>query len=91
MCAWASYRSLRSAIRFSLTFGRDDNGSGGEDSKIPVSAGSRHGDVLWLIQPWLVMMQSVLFSLAAGDHDRGSAQHEHSASDVEDRGTDAAG
>ena len=33
----------------------------------------------------------VLFSLAAGDDDRGSAQDEHDASHVEDRGTDAAG
>ena len=32
----------------------------------------------------------VLFSLAAGDDDRGSAEDEHDASDVEDRGADAA-
>ena len=32
-----------------------------------------------------------LFSLAAGDDDRGSAQDEHDASHVEDRGTNAAG
>ena len=36
-------------------------------------------------------MRLVLFSLTAGDDDRGSAQDEHEASDVEDRGADAAG
>ncbi len=56
----------------------------------PRASGSRHGEGLWLIQPWLVM-RLVLFSLAAGDDDRGSAEDEHDASDVEDRSTDAAG
>ena len=45
-----------------------------------MSAGSRHGDVLWLTQPWLVVL--VLFSLAAGDDDRGSAEDEHDAGHV---------
>ena len=43
----------------------------------------------WLIQPWLVVL--VLFGLAAGDDDRGSAQDKHDTGHVEDRGTDAAG
>ncbi|MBR3016544.1 MAG: transposase [Clostridia bacterium] len=36
-------------------------------------------------------MRLFLFSLAAGDDDRGSAKDEHDTGDVEDRGTDAAG
>ena len=39
----------------------------------------------------VVMRLELLFSLTASDHDRGSAQDEHEASHVEDRGTDAAG
>ncbi len=35
-------------------------------------------------------MRLVLFGLAAGDDDRGSAENQDSADDVEDRGTDAA-
>ncbi len=60
-----------------------------KEKKSPCQRG-RHGEGLWLIQLWLVM-RLVLFSLAAGDDDRGSAQDEHDASHVEDRGTDAAG
>ena len=48
--------------------------------KSPCQLGSRHGDGLWLIQPWLVVL--VLFSLAAGDDDRGSAEDEHDAGHV---------
>ena len=58
--------------------------------KIPVPTGSRHGEGLWLIQPWLII-GLLLFSLAAGEDDSGSAENEDSANDVEDRGTDAAG
>ena len=37
------------------------------------------------------MAELFLFSLPTSNDDRGSAQDEHDASDVEDRGTDAAG
>ena len=51
-------------------------------------AGSRHGDGLWLIQPWV--MGLFLFSLPAGEQHSRGAQDEHDTNHVEDRGTDAA-
>ena len=36
-------------------------------------------------------MELFLFSLTAGNDDRGSAENQDSANDVEDRGTDATG
>ena len=59
-----------------------------EEFEIPVSAGPTQGrDGLFSQVGYAVGL--VLFGLTAGDDDRSSAEDEHSANDVEDRGTDA--
>ena len=53
-----------------------------EEFEIPVSAESRHGDGVWLIQPWLVVL--VLFGLTSGDDDRGSAENQNDIDNIDD-------
>ena len=51
--------------------------------KNPRASGGRHGDGLWLIQPWV--MGLFLFSLPTGEQHSRGAQDEHDTNHVEDR------